>query len=206
MDTSDCQPNFAVMTYTVIEFRVTRAGTYDFRFGSNGRRDNQKVLLYVNAFDPDAPMRNVLTGDDCAGRRAFSWALNTGSRYFLVMVGGGDDAATPFPYAITGVGRVVSLAGVLARESEHLEQMVAGLAVLLATSRRKSASKLLGRPISMLRAGALARGVGVAAQAAGAGGLEHGPCDRARESDADQLSLYDVGDYQPIHPFLRQAG
>jgi hypothetical protein len=209
------QPTF-VMCYTVMAFRVSNTGNYNFCLSSPAGGNDKHTLLYEDGFDASLPMCHVLTGNDCTRvGRYFSYALSRGKRYFFVIVSQGDEAVDPYSYKITGAGHVIHLSADVGQQSPAFEEMAVNLASMLAIARRKSASQSLGRPASLLsqvrqqvgghdgpNVHALGAGpLRVAARlvnAAALGGV--GPLEPSQSG----TSTY--GSYLPLKSFLRQAG
>ncbi len=205
------------MTYTVLEFRVANTGNYNFSLRAPARGHGKHTLLYEDGFDPESPLLNLLTGNDSAkGGMAFSYALTRGKRYCLVIVSVGDELVDPYAYTIAGAGHVIHLSGAVGQQFEHFEQMAPGLAVLLATSRRKSVSQSLGRPaalLSQVRSSVSALGHNVHDMGAvpvrppidlvATGGIT--PQKETPLIDRSQSGVAS-GTYVPLKSFLRNAG
>ncbi|MEM6265407.1 MAG: Ig-like domain-containing protein, partial [Bacteroidota bacterium] len=94
------------VNYSVLEFQVSTSGSYTI---SSTQFFDGYLLLYVNSFDPNNQLTNLIIGDDdgptgVGSSEIAGTFLNTGTTYFLVTTGfeAGDDGA--FANTITGPG------------------------------------------------------------------------------------------------------
>ncbi len=208
------QPIF-VMCYTVMAFRVSNTGNYNFCLNSPAGGNDKHTLLYEDGFDASLPMCHVLTGNDCTRvGRYFSYALSRGKRYFFVIVSQGDEVVDPYSYKITGAGHVIHLSADVAQHAPAFEEMAVNLASMLAIARRKSASQSLGRPAAMLSQ--VRQPVG--GQGHNVHALEADPWHAAPRLvhaaalgdmgtlEPSQSGTLTYGSYLPLKSFLRQAG
>ena len=127
--------------FEVEELYVDVSGTYSFLSTATSPAGwDIYTFLYVNAFNPVAPLTNVLIGDDGfpnIGLSGFSIALLANTNYFFVNTGFGNSDAGAFTKRIEGPGTIHLNASV--PEPETLALLGLGFAGLVFTRRRAKA-------------------------------------------------------------------
>lgn len=97
--------------YNVLSFSVTAGGSYDFLLtGVDPAGWDTFLTLYSGSFDPSAGLTNALIANDdfpTIGLSGFSYALDTGTSYFAVVSGFGNDDAGAWDLQITGPGTAI---------------------------------------------------------------------------------------------------
>lgn len=129
------------VAYDVYAFSVGADGLYTVRSFAEGLRVedpwDQFLFLYEGSFDPSAPLLNgVIANDDfnsTIGRSGFDVSLSTGTAYYLVTTGFGNDDAGRFLNIVRGPGDILPVVP----EPETYAMLAMGLfAVSLAVRRR----------------------------------------------------------------------
>lgn len=114
-DFSDLSAVGTDVAYDVFAFSVGVDGVYRIRsFASGLRADepwDQFLFLYASSFDPSMPLLNgVIANDDfdgTIGRSGFDIALATGTAYYLVTTGFGNDDKGGFLNVVRGPGDIL---------------------------------------------------------------------------------------------------
>ena len=128
------------VNYTVTPFTVSAAGSYLFQSTATSpvNWDNY-TFLYQTSFNPASQFTNVLIGNDdnpSIGLSGFSYALNTGTTYFLITTGFATGDAGAYSDSITGPGNVN-----VVPEPAAFGLMALGLALVGTAVRRRAAQR-----------------------------------------------------------------
>ncbi|GGY05865.1 PEP-CTERM sorting domain-containing protein [Massilia dura] len=106
-DFSDLSPNGPGVRYNTIAFAVDEDGEYAFTL--HGLGFDTFLLLYENAFDPNAALTNgVAANDDLLNTRTsgFPAELSAGTQYFAVVTGFEAGEAGQYSLTVSGDGTI----------------------------------------------------------------------------------------------------
>ncbi|MCP5285493.1 MAG: PEP-CTERM sorting domain-containing protein [Burkholderiaceae bacterium] len=103
------------VAYDVYAFSVAVDGLYSIRSFAEGLLAgepwDQFLFLYAGSFDPTAPLLNGVIGNDdydsTIGRSGFDVDLTTGTAYYLVTTGFGNDDSGRFLNVVRGPGDIL---------------------------------------------------------------------------------------------------
>lgn len=132
-DFSEPSPNGAGVSYNAIAFTVDEDGEYALTV--HGAGFDTFLLLYANAFAPQAPLDNGVAGNDdlvSTGTSGFAADLVGGTRYFAVVTGFAAGQAGQYALTISGNGLVSAVP-----EPSAWLMLAFGLAAVASLQRRR---------------------------------------------------------------------
>jgi len=131
--------------YSVLQFSVTAAGSYDFLSTPTTAGYDNFLILYQNAFNPAAPLANFVIADDDTGdigvSSAFTTPLTVGTNYFLVTTGFANLDFGNFTNSITGPGSIITGGGAPIPEPATMILLGTGLAAVAGRKIRRQRSE-----------------------------------------------------------------